>query len=127
MVAPLIGSPQRPVRRLDGRALDVMVLVCSLAGVVGACFVFVDAKQQMCMPDADGLEAVGLALGLGVLVLLVPGVICTLVGLRTSRRGGLIAGRVLLLVAVLGWQVMLPALIGLAIMIAAPDAWIWAC
>lgn len=122
MVDPLMGAPRRPVRRLDGSALDVAVLACSLAGVLAAvCFLAVGV-DQMCAPDADGLEGVGVGMALGVLVLLLPGALCTFVGLRSARRGGLMTGRVLLLVVVFGWP-LVPMMLGVVVLLTMP--WIW--
>ena len=123
MVAPLIGSPRRPVRRLDALALDVGVVVASLAGTIAAILVIVQGSRQMCLPDSDGLEALGVALGIGGVMLLVPGIVCTLTGLWSARRGPRIAGRVLLLFVVLTWPILLPAWIGLAFMSAVPSLW----
>jgi len=125
MIAPLIGSPRRPARRLEGHALDILVLVASLAGVAASLYVLVEGSRQMCLPDDDGLAALGAALGLGGVMLLGSGVLCTLTGLRTGRRGGLVAGRALLVLVVVSWPILLPVWIGLAVMSALP--FLWSC
>lgn len=108
-----VSSPR--ARRLSGPALDPVVLIVECLGSVGAVWLTVHWSHQACAPDGDGLEFLGVMLGLGLLGLLLSAFACTLGGLVWRHRGALVTGRVLVALCVLGCPPIPPMIVGLGI------------
>lgn len=123
MMSPVARVPSRYLRpqRFSGSPLDLVVLALECAGTAGAVWLAIDSWHRACAVDSDGLPALGIGIGVGLVALLLPALFLTLGGLAWQSRGALIAGRIVVVLAcALGWPPILPLFIGFGIVTSLP-------
>ena len=118
-----VQTQQPLAERLTWSRLDLLVLLVECAGSAGAAWLTLHWSHLACQPDGDGLEFLGVFLGVGLFGLLLPAFGCTLSGLVSRRRGPLVTGRVLVSLCVLGWPPIPPMLVGFGVLSVVP----WNC
>ncbi|MFL6107670.1 MAG: hypothetical protein ACJ72L_11970 [Marmoricola sp.] len=86
------------------RTVDILVALASAAGSAIAVWAIISSERAMAQAGeyADGLEALGLCLGLAALPFFIPSLLCTLLAMRTGLGWARITGRTLVVTGFCG-------------------------